>query len=383
MEIGDVKRAIADVLATVRAHARAADHARRLPDEVVDALRRTGINRLLLPVELGGLDAPVNDVIDIAEELAAADGSTAWCAVIGTGSNLFAGYLPPDGARRVFADRDQGSATMLAPAGTLVDDAHGSGYRLSGRWPFTSNCLHSEWIGLGAFHVGDGDGDAPPVLHVVFVPAADVNVEDTWHSSGLRATGSHHVTVDDVAVARGQCCIFNGDRWADGRLWRIPIVTTYLPLLASVTLGIARGALDEVARLATEGRTARRGQVVDDPIALEQLGTADARLRAAAAGLRQAVGEAHVHADRREPIDAPLQAKVCLAAQEATDLAVEATSTCHRIGGGAATYRGNRLLRALDDTLAARQHLMLAHHHRPHLTRALLGIDATYPPLVV
>ncbi len=153
IEISGVKRAIADVLATIRAHAGDAEHARRLPDEVVGALRHTGINRLLLPVELGGMDAPVVDIIDIVEQVATADGSTAWCATIGAGSNLFAGCLPRDGARRVFADRDQGSATMLAPAGTLTD--HGHGYRLSGRWPFTSNCLHSEWIGLGALHADD------------------------------------------------------------------------------------------------------------------------------------------------------------------------------------------------------------------------------------
>jgi alkylation response protein AidB-like acyl-CoA dehydrogenase len=91
MEISGVKRAIADVLATMRARAGHAEHARRLPDEVVAALRHTGINRLLLPVELGGMDAPVVDIIDIVEQVATADGSTAWCATIGAGSNLFAG----------------------------------------------------------------------------------------------------------------------------------------------------------------------------------------------------------------------------------------------------------------------------------------------------
>jgi indole-3-acetate monooxygenase len=382
MDVDGVKGAVADVLPIVRACAGDADRARRLPDEVVTALRRTGINRLLLPVELGGMDAPVVDIIDVVERLATADGSTAWCAVIGTGSNLFAGYLPQEGARRVFADRDQGSATMLAPAGRLTDDGQGPGYRLSGRWPFTSNCLHSKWIGLGAFHADDPG--SPPPLRVVFVPAAEVSIEDTWESSGLRATGSHHVVVDDLAVDRGQCSVFNGDRWPDGRLWRIPIVTTYLPLLVSVPLGIARGALDEVARLARDGRSAQRGQIVDDPIALHELGTADARLRAAGAGLREAVAQVHALADRRAPIDRPLQARVCLAGQEAADIAVEATSTAHRIGGGHAAYRGNLLLRALDDVLAARQHLLLAHQHRPHLAKAAVaGAGEPYPPFVV
>ena len=57
--------------------------------------------------------------MDAIERLAAVDGSTAWCAIIGGGSNIFAGYLPPDGAAEVFADPDRSSATMFAPLGTL------------------------------------------------------------------------------------------------------------------------------------------------------------------------------------------------------------------------------------------------------------------------
>ena len=66
-----------------------------------------------------------------------------------------------------------------------------------------------------------------------------------------------------------------------------------IPLLASVPLGVARGALDEIARQAGEGRTARRGQLVDDPIAMDEFAIADTRLRAARAALREAVTEAH------------------------------------------------------------------------------------------
>ena len=75
------------------------DH-RRIPDEVVDALRHSGINRMVLPAELGGLETPTSVAMDVIERLAAVDGSTAWCAIIGAGSNIFAGYLPPDRRRR-------------------------------------------------------------------------------------------------------------------------------------------------------------------------------------------------------------------------------------------------------------------------------------------
>jgi indole-3-acetate monooxygenase len=221
------------------------------------------------------------------------------------------------------------------------------------------------------------------MLRVAFVPAADVEIEDTWYSGGLRGTGSHHVVVRDLAVDPDQCSVFGGDRWAGGQLWRIPILCTFLPLLAAVPLGLARGALDEVAHQVREGRAAQRGPLAEDPVGLAELATADARLRAADAGLRAVLGEAHDAAEQHRPVLPALQARVCLVAQEATDAAVEATAAAHRLGGGAAAYRDSPLLRALEDVHAARQHQLFAHKHRSELARALAGLDVRYPPFVV
>src|SRR5947199_7669482 len=147
-DTAQTKRAVDGVLDLVHAATDEIERCRRLPDAVVAALRDTGINRLLIPAALGGMEAPITDVMDVMERIAAVDGSAGWCAAIGAGSNLFAGYMPATGARTVFADPDQGNATMFAPVGQVVSD-HGRA-ALSGRWPFTSNCLHSPWVGLGA-----------------------------------------------------------------------------------------------------------------------------------------------------------------------------------------------------------------------------------------
>ncbi|HMJ78326.1 MAG TPA: acyl-CoA dehydrogenase family protein [Iamia sp.] len=371
-----VAAALDDALTVVATEAGSQD--RQLSDEVVEALRRTGINRMLLPVELGGMDAPVLDIVTVGERIGAVDGSTAWCAIIGTGSNIFGGYLPVAGARHVFADPDQTSATMLAPAGTLTPGA--DGVILSGRWPFASNCRHSRWIGLGATVAG-ADADAP--FQVVFVETSALTIEDTWRSSGLQATGSDHVVARDLIIDPDRSCTFGGPPWADGQLWRRPLLTVYLPLLVSAPLGIARGALDAIADQTRVGRTARRGDLRDDPLALADLATADAHLRAARAGLRDAVGAADDQAARGEPVSRPVQARVCLAAQVACDVAVAVTSVAHQLGGGAAAYEGSGLLRALDDVHAARQHLMVAPSHRSELAKALVGLDVRYPPFVV
>jgi alkylation response protein AidB-like acyl-CoA dehydrogenase len=378
-ETAQTKWAVDGILDLIHAAADEIERNRRLPDALVAALRDTGINRLLIPAALGGMEAPIKDVMDVMERIAAVDGSTGWCAAIGAGSNVFAGYMPATGAGTVFADPDQGSATMFAPLGRVVSD-HGRAM-LSGRWPFTSNCLHSAWVGLGAlFHEADGVDSVP---RIVFVPVTDLMIEDTWDVVGLRGTGSHHVAAAEVPVNPDRCARFADRPWPDGTLWRLPIYTTLMPLLAAVALGIARGAVDEVSRQTREGRAARRGQLADAPISMAELAVADTRLRAARAGLRDAVDEAHLHAERGEPISRQLQARICLAGMHACDTSVEVTSTAHHLGGGAAAYRGSRLLRALSDVQAARQHLLFSHQHLSELGKAVAGMDVAYPPYVV
>ncbi len=141
---------IGSVIDLVRARADDSERAGRIHDEVVAALRDTGINRLLIPAALGGFEASPRECVEIIEQIAAADGSTAWAAAIGLGSNLFAGYVDQSAAAEIFADVDASNAAMFAPLGHAVPGADGQ-LRLSGRWPFTSNCLHASWIGLGAF----------------------------------------------------------------------------------------------------------------------------------------------------------------------------------------------------------------------------------------
>jgi indole-3-acetate monooxygenase len=373
------KRAVDGILDLVRTAADEIERSRRLPEAVVAALRDTGINRLLVPAALGGMEAPITDVMDVMERIAAVDGSTGWCAAIGAGSNVFAGYMPATGAGIVFADPDKGNATMFAPLGRVVSD-HGRAM-LSGRWPFTSNCLHSAWVGLGAlFHEAEG---VDPVPRIVFVQVADLTIEDTWDVVGLRGTGSHHVSAAQVPVYPGRCARFADTPWPDGTLWRLPVYTTLMPLLAAVALGIARGAVDDVSRQTRKGRIARRGQLADAPISMAELAVADTRLRAARAGLRDAVGEAHMRAGRGEPINRQLQARICLAGMHACDASVEVTSAAHHLGGGAAAYRGSRLLRALSDVQAARQHLLFSHHHLTELGKLVAGLDVAYPPYVM
>jgi alkylation response protein AidB-like acyl-CoA dehydrogenase len=157
---------------------------RRLPDDVELGLRAAGVNRMLLPAELGGLETPTS-------------------AIIGAASNIFAGYLRIEGAAEVFADPDRSRATRFAPLGTLHESPDGS-LRLDGRWPFVSNCHHAEWIGLGATLRRDRGG-TDPVPRLAFVRAADITIEDTWDVVGLRVPAA--TTHRDQPGSRGQAVL--------------------------------------------------------------------------------------------------------------------------------------------------------------------------------
>ena len=373
---------VSGVIDLVRERADASERAGRLDDEVVASIRATGINRLLIPEALGGFEATLRQCVEVIEPIAAADGSTGWASAIGFGSNLFAGYVERDAAQEIFADVDAPNASMFAPLGNAVAGGGGE-LRLTGRWPFTSNCLHASWIGVGAFFHDAVGGAMDPVPRVVFVPRSAMQVHDTWDVTGMRATGSHHTSVDGVVVDRAHSHAFGEPSWADGPLWRVPMFIALAPCLAGVFLGIARGAIDEIGRQAREGRAAMRAALIDDPLDMADLASADTRLRAARAGLLEVLDETWSRAVDGIGIDRLLQARAFLATLHVVDVSVEATSTAHRLGGGPAAFNNSRLLRALRDVLTARQHTLFAHGLTARLGPSAAGIDVVVPPYVV
>ena len=245
-------------LALAAERSSAAEKRRRLDDEVIATLASAGVSRTLLPTELGGRQAHPSELIDAVARTAAADASTGWCLSVSAGCKLFSGYLPEASAREMYVDPDVEIACMFAPLGVATRSAVSNGgydATLTGRWPFTSNCLHSRWIGVGAVVRDDDRTESRP--RVVFLPADDLVIEDTWYSSGLQATGSHHVRADTTPVELARSCTFSDQPWADGPLWRMPLFTVLGPVLVAAPLGIAEAPS---TRCSTRSLAPRRGR---------------------------------------------------------------------------------------------------------------------------
>src|SRR5262245_11278539 len=156
--------AIRDRRAEFEAAGDRAEELRTLPPDTVATLRELGLFWLKTPAEVGGTPLSPVEFCDVIEELAYADVSTAWGAMIGAGCcGLAAGWLPEVGVRRVFAPGTPTSALpvvagQLAPRGTGTP-AEG-GYVVTGRWGFSSGIPHAEWV-IGAFRTeGGADADS-------------------------------------------------------------------------------------------------------------------------------------------------------------------------------------------------------------------------------
>ena len=336
---------------------------------------------MVLPAELGGLEAPTSVAMDAIERLAAVDGSTAWCAIIGGGSNIFAGYLPPAGAAEVFADPDRSSATMFTPLGTITTQPDGT-LRLTGRWPFVSNCLHAEWIGLVA-KLQRGDGETDPVPRLVFVARRDIVIEDTWRTVGMQGTGSHHVTVSDLAIAPEQCL-----RVRRATLGRRPAVADagvqHLPAAAGGRPARHRPWRPRRGRPPGSRQSRRPAAAIsrNNPLAMHDLAAAELRLRAPGPSSTTWWRTAHDRAARSEPLSPQLLARIYLAPHAAVT-----RRRGHR-GGPPARRRRRRLRRqpacCARSTTSTPCSSTCWSPHPPHRARpALVGLDVRYPPFVV
>src|SRR5215213_9287723 len=178
-----------------------AERERRMPAAVVSAMKDEGLFKLWLPREFGGQELDMPSYLEAIQEMARIDGSAGWMlANTGTGA-VHAAFLPEAGAREVYGD-DELTAGAITPRGRAIPVP--GGYRVSGRWPLVSGCHHASWLGGNCLVF---DGEAPrmsphgePAFTLVFFKAEEVQILDTWYSTGMRGTGSADFAVEDVFV---------------------------------------------------------------------------------------------------------------------------------------------------------------------------------------
>src|ERR1700731_2079054 len=220
------------------------DEARRLPGEVVTRLREAGMFRLMMPKEGGGPELRPSEQVEIIEELAKANASAAWCVMIGCDSGFFAGYLDDTAAREIYPRLDMATAGSIMPTGQA--ERGDGGFRVTGQWSFGSGVSHADVVGLTCVLYEKGaplmKSAGGPVTCGLLAPASAVEVLDTWHTTGMRGTGSFDYRVKDLFVPERFRFNLRPPARREGILWRR--ATNFLPKVSGVTLGAARAAID-------------------------------------------------------------------------------------------------------------------------------------------
>ncbi|HLZ69931.1 MAG TPA: acyl-CoA dehydrogenase family protein [Dehalococcoidia bacterium] len=360
------------------------ERGRRVPLPLIEAMKAAGLFRILLPRALGGIDGHPLTAIRVIEEVSRADGAVGWNLMIGMEQAMFAGFVREDVARAIWGlDPDAITAGSGQPRGRAV--AVPGGYRVSGQWPFNSGCHHASWL-WGNCRLYDDETaprtrpDGTPVFRFVLFPAEQAEIVETWHTGGLRGTGS-----DDFAV-RGQFVPeehtftrLTADPterpWPDDPLFCFPYMSIAAVTVCAVPLGIARAAIEALLALAQAKAPTGQTSLLCERAAVQAgVARAEALLRSADAFLRETVEETWACALRGEPATLDQRAQLRLAATHAGITAAQAVDLMYNAGGASSIYEANPLERCFRDVHTATAHAQIWPANFETVGQVLLGL---------
>jgi alkylation response protein AidB-like acyl-CoA dehydrogenase len=352
------------------------DRARRLPEELVTALRRSGLLRAGAPLEVDGSELAPGAALRCAEEVARGDASAGWCVSIAITSSLLAAYLPSEAREELFGRGRGIAAGVWAPRGKArpVD----GGVVVSGRRAFCSGITHADLLFAGCFV----DSAARPssertVPSVVALPKEDLEILDTWHTLGLRGTGSHDTVADEVFVPAARVfSLFDGPL-VDRPLYRFPIFGFFALSIGAAALGNARAAIDALIALAAgKGGLGSSRPLADRAGTRAGVAGAEASLSAARAFYYATIDAAWRAGQLDEPVPVSLRNDLRPAATHAVRTSAEVARAMYDLAGGTAIYDESPLQRHFRDAHTATAHFQVNEASRELPGRILLGLPA-------
>lgn len=358
---------IQELAPDILARAAEIEAGRRIPLDLIAALKSAGFFRMYAPRSHGGLELDLPTGLAITATLSRIDGSVGWTAMIGSGSTLFAPLLPRATYEQVYRNGpDAILAGSTAPMGKA--EAVPGGWRVSGRWPFVSGCQHADWM-AGFCVISEhgkplADAGGRPVVRAVLLPAQDWQIEDTWHAAGLKGTGSHDIVLSERVVPEANFFDFERQACVPGSLYRT--VPHALPLfLCAVAVGTAEGALNDLVSLANTGRQQLRTAVsmLESETFQYEVGRVAADLKAARASFEAQTASHWRHAEAGTLTGEALLTEGLQTGIWVVATCVRVADACFTLGGGHAVYESSPLQRRMRDLHAIAQHATIHERH--------------------
>lgn len=376
---------VREIEPVLRAHSIEAETERRLPVVVALAMRDQGLFRMWKPRAFGGYEVDPMTAFRVFEEVSRIDSAAGWNLQLSCGAEPFGAWFSDDGAQEAFNHPNGILGGAFFPPRKAV--AEKGGYRLSGQTPFASGAHHCGWF-MGLAHAYDGGqprlwDNGEPVTLITAFPANDVQILDTWHTLGMRGTGSHDILLSDVFVPERRAALLV-PRKTSGSAYQGPLYRytawASIAALSSVSLGIARAAIDEFIELGGKKAPAYTARTLKDRSTVQMaLGQAEAILGAARAYLYEALQEVWERVCNGEFIDLPGKIKLQLAGTHAAASAVQAVDLVQSAVGTSGVRQTHPFERHFRDVHTIMHHGYISPSRYESVGQLLFGVPVEWP----
>jgi 3-hydroxy-9,10-secoandrosta-1,3,5(10)-triene-9,17-dione monooxygenase len=341
----------------------------RVPDETVAEFDRAGFFKIMQPEQWGGYAMDPQVFYAVGLEIARFCPSSAWILGVIAVHNWQLAVFDDQAAQDVWAD----DPTVLisssyAPVGKVkvVD----GGFRLSGRWSFSSGSEHCKWAFLGAV-VPTPEAPFDMANYRTFlVPISDYQIIHNWDVVGLQGTGSHDIVVEDVFVPEhrthksmdGFLCDNPGNAVNTAPLYRMPFMQVFVRAVCTATLGACQGALDAFIEVA---RTRRVGpnMMKNDPFARVLAAEAKASIEEMKLTMNRNFDAMMACCRAGEPISVEDRVRYRYDSAVVADRCLALSSKMLKAAGSGGIRQGSELLGFHLDILASQAHV--ANHSTP------------------
>jgi indole-3-acetate monooxygenase len=385
MSVADIYANTRELRGYLREKANAIEEARRLPADVAQRIREAGLFRLTMPKIWGGPELSTIEQVEVIEELSRANSAVGWCVMIGCDSGIYSGFIDDGAGRELYPHLDMSTAGWVWPAGRAerVD----GGYRVSGQWMFGSGITHADVVSAGCIVHEKGEqvrsANGAPLWRIMLAPAAAFEIQDTWHTTGLRGTGSNDYRAADLFVPEQNSFSFLEPAKREGPLWRRN--NAILPKASGVPLGVARATI-ELFREVIEGKIEFPSGRLYKNLGRVQSVIAEAEMILGAAR-SYSISSIERHWRRLEKNEEPTE-------QERADLWLSNVNVCQSsrqvirmlfdaVGGSAIYAKKSALDRALRDAETWCQHIIGQRRTLEMIGAMLLkSDDVRLPPLL-
>ena len=360
----DLLEAAASLVPGLRERAGETEQLRRLPDETLKELHDVGLLAAAAPVELGGLGHDPGTIAETAMVLARGSGAAAWCGGNWAVHTLLMTMFSEQAQREVFgppAPRMPVVSTGFSPLRGATDLVDG-GALITGQWDFASGVDHAAWVVVMAI------GPRGPLAHLV--PTADLDIVDTWHTSGLRGTGSKDVRAEGVFVPEYRLLEMGDpsegrsagrDLYPELPFLRLPLGSFFGCAVVGTTVGLAQGAL-EIFQERTGGNVGGLSGVKAStrPEIHHKLGESAADVHAATNVVRATFADMRAAALSGQQPDIEARLRWRRDPAWAAKTAVRSVSRLYEVGGAHVLFTGDILEQGYRDIIAASHHYGMA-----------------------